>query len=565
MASFGVVHDQRVQSTNGKMLTPVVVHMLDNSCVTIAVDENTTVDQAVKQVSKRVGLSMVLSHLFGLYMSMDGSVVGQRGLADDLVLDMVDQCAKVVFAPMLMVPTLLEKNKNNKVVVRLLFSQLMHDFVMGTYRAIGYPEGIKLGAMCVFAKYGHIAEKNRTRKFLESRLFEFIPAYLLKMAKTTKETCDKVWQNYEELNTSIDRVSAMNAAIGYARSMPEVEHVWVCSNCVAPCRQQILTRLKSRCLIGIAYDGIRLFSASSSDFGVKKFYSFNSIAKWGFSQTNGNVFFEICTNYGTKVEKFDVKNVECASRCADICDTLSEYALWRKKFKKDGATAILQSNNSPRNLKKHGSYTVGAGEVQGSKLKKSMSQLSNVRDVGALEQQQQQQQHTVLKKIKSRRRASTVMVKGKSSQNNILHQKEEWGSYGLYASHVAIMLQSLWRGFKTRIAFDYMIDRIIQGMEEEGGEQGEEEEEVEQQEEEEEEEEVEDYVDEVEEKKEQTQRKRWHRLGSMKSLSSGNEEEEEEKKKKKKKDVTKSPFPLPPKKKKNFTKSPFPVPPPRKK
>ena len=38
-------------------------------------------------------------------------------------------------------------------------------------------------------------------------------------------------------------------------------------------------------------------------------------------------------------------------------------------------------------------------------------------------------------------------------------------TYGPYAHYVCIMLQALWRGYTERIAFDYRIDKLIQGLE----------------------------------------------------------------------------------------------------
>ena len=86
MATFGVsVKGEQLQH-HGTTQYPIVVYLMDNSAVTIAVLETTTIEEAVKLVAKRVGLPKALAETFGLYMSNDGSNINQRGLADDLIM-----------------------------------------------------------------------------------------------------------------------------------------------------------------------------------------------------------------------------------------------------------------------------------------------------------------------------------------------------------------------------------------------------------------------------------------------------------------------------------------------
>ena len=467
MAAFGChVHDQQLFTVNGTSKVPVVVYLLDNSCITIAVDNNTTVEEATKQVAVRVGLPKVLTRFFGLFMSADGSVLSQRGLAHDIVVDMVDQCAKIVFAPRLMVPRLLD-NKKNPVVVRLLFAQLVHDFVIDCYKSIDYDQGLQLAALCVYAKYGDIEIGSRTKTFLEPRLFEFLPARLLMKPTSSKHstgrrgrnnqftstwirtTINHIWDHYDAIDRTSSSVDAMNAAIHYARSIPEVEHLWLCSNSLVQCRQQILTLLKSRCLLGCSFDGIYLFSISGLDPGVRKFYSMDTITKWGWSKTTGQLYFEILTGSNNsssnnsssssssikkKKKKMEGKYIE-TQRAADICDTLSCYARCRVKERTDDSPLNVVEATDPSSIRKRSSFST-------KKSTKAMSTTCN-----------------------RLRRHSTMMVRTATvpvhDELNAANKKQ----YTNYAHYVSIMLQALWRGYKARLAFDFLIEIRIQGLE----------------------------------------------------------------------------------------------------
>ena len=186
MATFGTrVHNQQLLSTDGASNQPLVIYLLDNSAITIAVSALTNVQDGVKKIIKRLSLSKTYQHLFGLFMSIDGSIVSQRGLAHDLLVDMADQCAKIVFAPKLMVKRLLD-DTTNPIVVKLLFTQLVHDFIIDKYRTINRDQGTKLAALILYAKYSFIEVKKRTSRFLESRMFEFLPLRLLQSKKKIK-------------------------------------------------------------------------------------------------------------------------------------------------------------------------------------------------------------------------------------------------------------------------------------------------------------------------------------------------------------------------------------------
>lgn len=428
MATFGSSIRHEIVQHNGAPHIPIVIYLMDNSAVTIAVFKNTTVEEAVKKISKRVGVPKALSMTFGLFMSMDGSNIDQRGLADDLIVDMNDQCPKLVFAPSLIVKQLLNKidNDHHPIITKLMFSQLMHDFVIDNYQAITYDQSIELAALCIFAKYGHISKVNRTFKFLNPRLFEFLPIRFIKISQVVQD----IWGKYNKhALLPFDRVKAMNAAIQYVRNITELEYVFKSSNCVALCKQKIISRFTSRCLIGVGYDGIRLFSlAETKKPGLRKFYPMNVISKWGYSDTTGQLFFEIETvGEGTKALQVET------SRAADICDTLSEYARNRVKERADNMISGITTVRRKSDIKGEFKQTENTTNLDGF--------LNNKRS----------------------RRSSSVVIKENDSTQKVSVINPAF-QYSQYAHYVCIMIQALWRGYNDRIAFDYKIDRIIHGL-----------------------------------------------------------------------------------------------------
>ena len=494
MATFGTrVHNQQLLSTDGASNQPLVIYLLDNSAITIAVSALTNVQDGVKKIIKRLSLSKTYQHLFGLFMSIDGSIVSQRGLAHDLLVDMADQCAKIVFAPKLMVKRLLD-DTTNPIVVKLLFTQLVHDFIIDKYRTINRDQGTKLAALILYAKYSFIEVKKRTSRFLESRMFEFLPLRLLQSKKKIKKKknknnttnnnstlIDEIWHHYSEteiINRNAAAIEAMHNAISFARSIPFVEDLWLCSNCITQCRQSVLTRLKSRCLIGCAVDGIRLFSASSSDHGsVKKWYPMKSIKKWGWSQSTGQLYIEVIVDAKKKKEEEDVVYVgddfEKAEiqkqsgnnnnndndpsdglvvegkyfetpRAADLCDTLSEYARYRvKQMESDNDTNVLELETSKEAEEGVGMY------------KKRTSFIMKKKNSSKFRRQS----------LAFRRMSLDEMSKKK---NNDGEYGASWvipcEAYDEYAHYVCILLQALYRGYQARNSFDYMIEKRIQGL-----------------------------------------------------------------------------------------------------
>ena len=142
------------------------------------------------------------------------------------------------------------------------------------------------------------------------------------------------------------------------------------------------------------------------------------------------------------------------TRAADICDTLSDYARYRVKEKiDDKGTNFKRTTSSPRVLRSGSSYSRSG----------SFNKVDTVANQASKKKRTRRSSTMVVKEHKDKTTHQFNSTNPNFNPSNTRRQNRK--TYGPYAHYVCIMLQALWRGYTERIAFDYRIDKLIQGLE----------------------------------------------------------------------------------------------------
>ena len=374
--------------------TVLKIYFLDNSSKMLMCNEDVTAEEVCTMIGMRMGFKdggAVSSRYFALFESVDGCIPRRALGRTELVKNVQQMCAKIIYMMKLFMPSALRMVESCPTMLHLQYIQSMHSVVTGTHFNQNIPMCVKLAALDFHCKYGEHNPMVHKMGFLTERLAEFIPHHIM----SVKEPLEWEEDIYAE-HMLLSQRQGLNPKLEYVK----ICQSWDCNGCIFyEVSQTCLRNHPSRVLVGINTNGVWVLHTRTRE--TLELYKLSDVYRWGFKPganfyfeikgTGGNVkgpIFEFSTNQGNRVSEL-----------------LTDYA-----------NALLD-------------------------------------ELGLNEKERDTETEVLQHMFESDTRVSDKMSTIKQKIQSVDGEKREL----LTEEYYAIYIQSLWRGYKQRCAFDSMI------------------------------------------------------------------------------------------------------------
>ena len=261
---------------------PLNVYFLDNGCKMMLVDRDTTSEMVCEELAKKIGFNTEeceqIGKYFCLYESVDGQLANRPIMAQENILQVQANCAKIIYMCKLYMERAMELT--DPVAVKLMFVQAHHNIVTGHYYC-PVDKIMQLAGILMYEKFGPYNPVKHKAGFIPAgRLYEFIPA-------TQMSTNKPAYWEQEIYNAHADIGSSLqNPKQAYLRLCKELD----CYGCAFfEAKQYCLMNLPPKLLIAINAKGIWLMKLETRE--NLDLFKLSEIYRWGF-KPGMNFYFE---------------------------------------------------------------------------------------------------------------------------------------------------------------------------------------------------------------------------------------------------------------------------------
>ena len=298
----------------------ISIFFLDNSSKTILIDPNTKCKEAVLLILERLMIQKnanedsTLANYFGLWESQDGETLQRRIRNMETLIDVYDQCAKVVFLVRLYTPEIVSSVDDS--ISWLLYIQAMHKVAIGLF-SLKSIDVERLAALTCHHRYGPYSEVVHTENFLENLLLELVPGVDIGK-KTPKEWARNIQISYSSLKDMESTFRADDGYLCYLEQQKHTSHLY--GSWQFSASQKASRSLPKRIIISVHAGGIDIIK--EGDRSILLSVPLVQLFAWRADKENGNLEIDTVPLNDSHAKHYILQT----EKCSEIAELVTDYA-----------------------------------------------------------------------------------------------------------------------------------------------------------------------------------------------------------------------------------------------